>query len=116
MPWRLIAVRVPKKVAQARQKRVRQDAKDRPHSRRQPQTLALGKWTVIVTNLDQAQLTLDQALALRRLRWQIELRFKLWKQDLSLDAWRSPLPHRILSEVYAKLLLALIQPWLLLLG
>jgi len=113
---RLIAVPVPKTVAQERRKRVRQDAKDRPHSHLKPETLALCKWTVVVTNLDHTQLTPDEALALLRLRWQIELLFKLWKQDLSVNAWRSQLPHQILSEVYAKLLLALIQHWLLLLG
>lgn len=116
LPCRFIAVRVPKAVAQQRRQRVRQDAKDRPHSRLKPETLALCKWTLLVTNLDSTQLTSDEALGLLRLRWQIELLFKLWKTDLSVDAWRSQLPHQILSEVYAKLLLALIQHWLLLLG
>jgi hypothetical protein len=116
LPCRLIAVRVPKSVAQQRRKRVRQEAKDRPHSRLKPETLALCKWTLVVTNLDHTQLSPDEAFALLRLRWQIELLFKLWKHDLSVDTWRSQLPHQILSEVYAKLLLALIQHWLLLLG
>ena len=35
---------------------------------------------------------------------------------MSLDAWRSQQPHQILSELYAKLILALVQHWLLLLG
>ena len=69
-----------------------------------------------MTNLPPETFTPDDILCLQRLRWQIELLFKLWKSDLSLDEWRSQLPHQILSEVYAKLLLALIQHWLLLLG
>lgn len=113
---RLLAVRVPQDVAEQRRKRVRQDARDRTHSHLKPETLALCDWTVLVTNLDAVHLTLDEALGLLRLRWQIELLFKLWKQHLSVDAWRSRLPLRILSEVYAKLLIALIQHWLLLIG
>lgn len=116
LPCRLLALRLPQDVAQARRKRAVEDAKDRPKSQLRPETLALCDWTILVTNLDADHLTLDEALCLLRLRWQIELLFKLWKQDLSVDDWRSHLPCQILSEVYAKLLLALIQHWLLLLG
>jgi hypothetical protein len=33
-----------------------------------------------------------------------------------MDEWRSAQPHQILSEIYARLLVASIQHWLLLLG
>jgi hypothetical protein len=39
-----------------------------------------------------------------RLRWQIELFWKLWKQEGKIDTWRSNKPQRILTEVSAKLL------------
>ena len=116
LPGRLLAVRVPPEVAKERRKRVRKAASKRKNSRLKPETLALCNWTILATNLPPETFTLDDILSLQRLRWQIELLFKLWKSDLSLDAWRSQLPHQILSEVYAKLLLALIQHWLLLLG
>lgn len=113
---RLVALRVPDEVAEQRRTRVRQDAQDRKHSRLKPETLALCEWTILITNLDPEQMTAEEILALLRLRWQIELLFKLWKDTLSLDTWRSQQPYQILSEVYAKLLLALIQHWLLILG
>src|SRR5690606_15997386 len=72
--------------------------------------------TILITNLPAEHFTPDDVLCLQRPRWQIELLFKLWKTDLSLDEWRSQQPHQILSEIYAKLLLALIQHWCLLLG
>ena len=113
---RLIAFRVPDAVTDQRAARVRAEAKDRPHSQLKPETLSLCQWTILITNLDANQATVDEILCLLRLRWQIELLFKLWKDELSLDTWRSQQPHRILSEVYAKLLLALFQHWLFVLS
>jgi hypothetical protein len=113
---RFIALRVPPQVAEERRKRVREAAKSRKHSQLQAETLSLCDWTLIVTNLDAQTLSVQDALRLLRLRWQIELLFKLWKQQLSLDEWRTKHPCHILSEVYAKLLLALVQHWLLILG
>ena len=113
---RLIAVRVPQSVAAERRKRVEESARSRRHSQLKAETLALCDWTILVTNLSAEELTVLEALCLLRLRWQIELLFKLWKQSLSLDEWRSKQAFQIMSEVYAKLLLALIQHWLMILG
>lgn len=113
---RFIAVRVPPHVAEERRKRVREAARKRTHTHLKPETLRLCDWTLMVTNLDAQALSADEAVRLLRLRWQIELLFKLWKQQLALDTWRTQLPYGILSEVYAKLLLALVQHWLLVLG
>ena len=112
---RLVAFRVPPDVAEERRGRVREAANARKHPLK-PETLALCEWTILVTNLPIEHFLPSDLVRLQRLRWQIELLFKLWKSDLSLDEWRSAQPHQILSEVYAKLLLALIQHWLLLLG
>lgn len=113
---RLIAFRVPDAVADQRADRVRAEAKDRTHSQLKPETLALCQWTILITNLAPHQATVSEIYSLLRLRWQIELLFKLWKDELSLDDWRSEQPYRILSEIYAKLLLALLQHWLFVLS
>ena len=115
LPCRLIAVRVPDEVTRQRQMRVTKDARKRAH-RLKSQTLALCEWTLIVTNMTLEQLSLVDALSLLRLRWQIELIFKLWKQVLSMDDWRSHHPWQILCEIYAKLLLVVIQNWLMIVG
>jgi hypothetical protein len=80
---RLIAVRVPETVAHQRQERARDEAKNRGRVLR-PDTLALCEWTVMATNLPPHRLWIDDALLLLRLRWQIELIFKLWKQTQAL--------------------------------
>lgn len=111
LPCRLIAVRVPSEVNQKRQNRAKREALSRPHHL-QATTLDLCQWTIIVTNLNDEQLSIEEALIVLRVRWQIELLFKLWKHVLTVDDWRSQQPWQILTEVYTKLLIALIQHWL----
>src|SRR5205085_7561381 len=70
-------------------------------------------WTLVVTNVPRARLSLPEALVLLRLRWQIERLFRLWKEDGQIDDWRSKKPWRILCELYGKLSAMLIQQWLI---
>ena len=65
-----------------------------------------------MTNVPPERLSLRKALILIRVRWQVELLFKLWKSLGQSDEWRTTKPWRILCEVYAKLLALLIQHWL----
>jgi hypothetical protein len=110
---RLLAVRVPQDVADTRRRRLRAAARDK--GRQVSATrLALAAWTIFVTNVPVERLTLREALVLGRMRWQIELLFKLWKSHGRVDESRSTKPWRILCEVYAKLLAMLVQHWVFL--
>jgi hypothetical protein len=113
LPARLLAVRVPQAVTDARRRRLWAVArkKGRMVSARR---LALAAWTMLVTNVPSARLTVREALVLGRARWQIELLFKLWKSHGRVDESRSLKPWRILCEVYAKLLAMVVQHWLFL--
>ena len=112
---RLLAERVPEAVATARQERYREYA--RSHQKPlNPLVLELTQWTLIVTNVPARLLSHEQAFALLRARWEIQLLFKLWKQEALLDEWTGSKPWRILCEVYAKLLAMVIQHWVLLLA
>jgi hypothetical protein len=73
-------------------------------------------WLILFTNVPQEQLRPQEARELMRLRWQIELIWKLWKQDGQLDVWRSEKPMRILCEVFAKLMGLIIGHWLTIVG
>jgi hypothetical protein len=116
LPCRLIAVRVPQTVAAQRRHQLCEATRRRSSRLPRAETLTLCDWTVMVTNLTPEQVSVEEALCLLRLRWQIELLFKLWKQTLALTSWRTRHPQQILTEVFAKLLLAVVQHWLLLLG
>jgi hypothetical protein len=112
---RLLAERVPAEVAAQRQQRMRQYARE--HGKvANPRLLELAHWTIMVTNVPASKLSIEQALALLRARWQIELLFKLWKQYALLDEWKASSPWRILCEVYAKLLAMVVQHWFVLLS
>jgi len=112
LPCRLLGERVPRAVADARRQRLRDEARRRgqPVSAR---GLALAAWTIRVTNVPMEGLSVAEAMVLGRVRWQIELLFKLWKSHGKIDAWRSAKPWRVLTEVYAKLLALVIQHWVL---
>ncbi len=115
VPARLLAVRVPQEVADRRRHRLHKRAQQLQRSV-SPKALALADWTMVVTNVPSECLSLREALILIRVRWQVELLFKLWKSQGQVDEWRSAKPWRILCEVYAKLLALLIQHWLFLLS
>ena len=112
LPVRLLAVRVPEEVANERRRKLRAEAKRRGQTVSKVR-LALADWTIYVTNVPVDLLSLEEALVLARVRWQIELLFKLWKQRGQIDEWRSTKPWAILCEVYAKLMAMVFQHWLL---
>ena len=115
LPVRLLAVRVPPEVANQRRRRIRAAA--RKHGRTPTdEVLARADWTLLVTNAPATLLTVDEALALQRARWQIELLFKLWKEHGKIDESRSTKPWHVLCDVFAKLLAVLVQHWVILTG
>ncbi len=113
IPCRLLVQRVDPLVAAQRRQDLREDARRKAQPVSETQ-LALADWTILVTNLLLEQLSLREAFVLYRVRWQIELLFKLWKMHGKIDEWRSTKPEAILCEVYAKLLAMLIQHWVIL--
>jgi hypothetical protein len=112
---RMLAERVPQHVVEQRHKRLYEYAHQhsKPVSQR---ALELAHWTILVTNVPSSMLSFEQALALIHARWQIELLFKLWKQEALLDEWSGTKPWRVLCEVYAKLLAMVVQHWFVLLS
>jgi len=110
---RLLASRVPQEVANQRRRRIQENYRKKG---RQPSAklLQLAEWTIVLTNVPAILLSLKQVLLLLKVRWQIEILFKLWKEYLAIDEWNSQNPWRILTEIYAKLLTALLFHWTIL--
>ncbi len=112
LPARLLATRVPLAVANQRRRALHADARRRGQAVSQAR-LRLADWTLLVTNVPAECLSVHEALVMARVRWQIELVFKLWKSAGHLARSRSTQPWRVLCEVYAKLVGVLLQHWML---
>ena len=74
----------------------------------------MADWSIVVTNVPRTMLSFAKALVLLRIRWQIELLFKLWKSVGLIDERHPQNPQRILRAIYAKRIGVLSQNWLLL--
>lgn len=112
---RLLAQHVSDEVASRRRRQLRATARRKGKTPSQTR-LKLADWNLLATNVPAEKLTVKEAMILARVRWQIELLFKLWKSHGYIDEWRSQKPWRILCEVYAKLIAMIIQHWILLCG
>ncbi len=113
LPVRLLAVRVTEGVANERRRKLNEEARHKGQAVSK-ERLRLADWTIYVTNVPEELLSLRDAMVMARVRWQIELLFKLWKSHGRIDEWRSDKPWRILCETYAKLIAMVLQHWLLL--
>ena len=115
LPMRLLVERLPEEVRQARVEHLRQQAHKHGRSLTS-QSEHLAGWTLILTTASANLLSVSEALVVLRLRWQIELLFKLWKQHGHLDSWRSENVERIQCEIFAKLIGLILQHWVLIVG
>jgi hypothetical protein len=107
---RLLAVRVPEEVARQRREQVRKDAKSRGR-RLSQRKLDLCEWNVLLSNAPEALISAGEGWELRRVRWQVELVFKVFKSVGGLEETQARSRERVLSELYAKLLALLVQRW-----
>jgi hypothetical protein len=109
--FRLVAVRCPKAVADAKKRKLRKKAKKQGRNV-SPNQLVLCEWLVLVTNLPADEFSIEALWTLYRVRWQIELVFKRWKSVLGLGhSLARTNRFRELMELYAKLLGCLVAQW-----
>jgi len=85
---RLLAWRVPPAVARKRRERLHAQARKSQQAVSR-ERLRLADWTLYVTNLPAAHLSMAEARVMARVRWQIELLFKLWKSHGQIDTSQS---------------------------
>lgn len=108
---RLIAAPVPSPVIEERRRKARRRAKVVGKTYTDDYLASLD-WSVFVTNIPDTMLSADQVLLFYRIRWQIELIFKFWKSFCGLESIPAMRQERVLTEFYAKLLIALVANYL----
>lgn len=103
LPARLILVPVPKQAADERRRKLKQDYQKKGKTPSQ-KTLNRLDWNLFVTNVDPSTLPTSTIPIVYKIRWQVELTFKLAKSDAQLDHSLSTKPNRVLCEFYARLI------------
>lgn len=107
---RLLARKLPQAVANQRRRKYQKKCRNKGTTP-SDESMQLRSWCIYVTNVPPEKMNFDEASALMRQRWQIELLFKLWKSKGKLTDTDRIKPQRILAEVYAKLLAMIVQHW-----
>lgn len=112
LPVRLVAYRLPQATIDQRRRQAHRNArkKRRQVTQRHLQLLA---WGLMMTNIPAALLPGETLLTLYRVRWQIELFFKLCKSQFRLAVvgpWRL---ERLLCQLYARLIGVVLFQWLI---
>jgi hypothetical protein len=100
---RLCCFRAPNAVVNRRRRQARRNAKKRGGTPTK-QTLYLLGWTLLLTNVPTSRADLTQVAHLYALRWQVELVFKLWKQQMKIAHIAGTRKERVQVELYAKLI------------
>jgi hypothetical protein len=107
LPVRLVVRRLPPSVADARRRKAKKRAKKEGKTCSKSYLYLLG-WDILITNLPSTVWSHSQIFDLYPIRTQIEWLFRIWKSQLKLDHfgnWRS---ERILTQLYAHLIGALL--------
>lgn len=103
LPTRLVALPLPQEVADRRRQRAKEKARRKGRTP-SAEYLATLDWLLFVTNVPEPMLSIEQVALLYRVRWQIELVFKLWKSYAGLQRTQTLRRERILYELYAKMI------------
>ena len=107
VPVRFIARRVSEEVAKQKLASVTHTANKLGRQVSQAQTI-VSKWQFYITNIGSDMCTLDEVVTLYSVRWQIELIFKLWKNNMDLNDSNGKTTVRVLCEKLLKMIYLLI--------
>jgi hypothetical protein len=84
VPCEMIALRVPQSVADERRRKLKTKHKEQGFKAPSDRYLQLQDWTILVTNLEESQVSSEEALRWYLMRWRIELIFKACKSHTGM--------------------------------
>jgi hypothetical protein len=110
---RLTLLACPEDVVETRLRKLNASAKRRGRqvSARQQE---MCRWQVLFSNVPPTWLSTTQVWQVYRLRWQVELLFKRFKSQGGMGKSSSGKPERVKCEWYVKLLIQVVNNWLML--
>lgn len=108
---RLTARRCPPEVAARRRQKLRDYTRSKKGREPSARQLALCDWLVLATNVPAERLSAKELWVVYRCRWQVELLFKRGKGQLGWSFSHGRTGARVLTEVLAKVLGAVVVLW-----
>lgn len=106
-PLRLVAFRLSPAAADRQRRALRESMRTKGRTP-SAKALQLAGWLLLLTNAPEAKLPAAMMSYVYRLRWQVELIFRQAKSVLRLDQTESENPHRVQSEIWARLICAIL--------
>jgi len=106
-PLRLVAFRLSPESAGRQRQGLRENQRKQGRTP-SAKALQLAGWLLLLTNAPEAKLPAAMMSYVYRLRWQVELIFRQIKSVLRLDKTESDDSHRVQSEIWARLICALL--------
>ena len=88
LPVRLVAFRLSEASVNRARQRLREYARKKGKQPTQAR-LSWTPWLVVVTNVPETQLSAQEVGVLARVRWQVEILFRVWKSCFRIDECRS---------------------------
>ncbi len=108
MKVRIIAQKLTEDQSNERRRKANKSAKSHGYTSSQKNQKLLD-WSIFITNVESSKISATQILTIYKIRWQIELLFKLYKSHIKLGNLKAKFKsYRVLCELYAKLCIALI--------
>lgn len=104
LPVRLIISLIPEEIFNKRLRRTNKHNKERGYNTSNDY-INRARFNLIITNVPIEMVPSKSILALYRMRWQIELVFKIWKSTFGIHKTGKMKFHRWLCSLYAKLIL-----------
>ena len=108
---RVIAERVPEKVANERRRKIREKAKKKGYTPvvTSAKYLFLQEWSLYITSAGKELLPAASVSIVYGTRWQIELVFKAWKSYHGLTELKGKRQARIECFIYGRLIMMVIM-------
>ena len=105
---RLILQKLPKEVADKKKEKLKKDKKKKG-KKLTKERLAFCEVNAFITNLKDEKWTPDLIMKMYKIRWQVEILFKVWKSILNIGHVRKMKSDRFLCMLYGQLIWVIIN-------
>ncbi len=104
LPVRLIIYLLPDEVVNERLRKANQENKKKGRGQCNKQYKARACFNLFITNGDKHVIPIEKVYHFYKLRWQIELMFKIWKSLCNIDKVKKVKRHRLECYIYSRLI------------